>query len=255
MIEPLWVILVVTVLLGLVAGYMGGLLGVGGGIVFVPMLLLTLPGVMENDFNIAKTASLFALTFTSVVGTLRHHQFGSVDVRLGLLLGAAGVPSAVIGALVGAMMPLWSLELAFGGIMLASAVKLASPPREDRTLSSAQILALGLGGGLLSGMLGVGGGIVLVNGMLLLGINAHQAVGSSMLAIILNGGSGMLANATKGFLVLEVALPLTAGALVGAYAGATKANSVEQERLRWYFRVVLVALGTYMVVRGIGTLV
>ena len=252
--ESLWWVLLIALLIGLVSGYVGGLLGVGGGIIIVPALLLALPLTFPDTpvgFNAAKTVSSVAIVGVSIVGTMRHHQFKNVDVRLGLLLGAFGIPGALLGAYVGARLDNEPLRVIFGIVMLVSAFQLRREPSTQTTPSMPILGLLGFGGGVLAGLLGVGGGIIIVNGMLLLGFDAHLTVGTSMLAIVLNAGAATASNTALGFMRLDVALPLTAASVVGVYGGATRANSVDTATLRGYFRSALVLVGSYMLLEAL----
>ena len=118
-----------AVLIGLLGGIVAGLLGVGGGALFVPALTIGL-GLSQLD---AEATSLLAIIPVALVGALRQRAHGNVDIRTGLLLGALGCAGAVGGAALANAVPQRALEVSFGLFMLFVAWRLvrralAQPP-------------------------------------------------------------------------------------------------------------------------------
>ena len=120
-----------AIVIGLVAGVVAGLLGVGGGALFVPALTIGV-GLSQLD---AEATSLLAIIPVALVGTIRQRARGNVDLRTGLLLGARGVFGAVGGAAIANAVPQRGLEIAFGlfllfvaGQLVARAFSVADPP-------------------------------------------------------------------------------------------------------------------------------
>lgn len=107
--------------IGLLAGVVAGLLGVGGGVLFVPGLVLGL-GLSQVD---AEATSLLAIVPVSVLGAWRQHRYGNVRTRDGLLVGVLAVPAAVAGVAIVNAVPERLIEVAFAGLMLVVAAQLA----------------------------------------------------------------------------------------------------------------------------------
>jgi uncharacterized protein len=103
-----------AVLIGLVAGVVAGLLGVGGGALFVPALTIGL-GLSQLD---AEATSLLAIVPVALVGALRQRAHGNVDVRTGVLLGLVAVGGAVAGVVIANVVPERGLEIGFGLFLL-----------------------------------------------------------------------------------------------------------------------------------------
>jgi uncharacterized membrane protein YfcA len=103
-----------TALFALIGGAIGGVLGVGGGIVFVPALAIILG---EPQLQ-AEATSLLAIVPVAIVGTWRQHRHGNVRVRDGMLIGVLAVPGVVIGVIVANAVSERALELGFAGLML-----------------------------------------------------------------------------------------------------------------------------------------
>ncbi len=110
-----------AVLIGLVAGVVAGLLGVGGGTLFVPALTIGL-GLSHVE---AEATSLLAIIPVALVGAWRQHGHGNADMRTGLAIGALAVGGAIGGAVLANAVPERALEIAFGVLILAVAAQLA----------------------------------------------------------------------------------------------------------------------------------
>ena len=114
-----WTI-VLALVLGVGAGVLSGLFGVGGGILFVPTLLALGLGQLE-----AESTSLLAILPTAAVGAWRQHHYGNMRARSAVLLGLASVAGVAIGALIATSLPEHVLRRLFGLFLLAVAVQLA----------------------------------------------------------------------------------------------------------------------------------
>lgn len=111
---------VALVVVGFASGVLAGLLGIGGGIVMVPALML-LGGVSAV---IAKGTSLAAIVPTSIIGTWRNRESSNVDVRVGVTVGVAGAASAVLGAVIAEALPDRAAAVSFAVLMLAVCTRL-----------------------------------------------------------------------------------------------------------------------------------
>ena len=111
---------VLAIVLALFGGAVGGLLGVGGGILFVPALAIFL----GNSQLEAEATSLLVIVPMAIVGTWRQVRHGNVDVRDGMLIGVLSMPGVVVGVVVANALPQRALELGFAGLSLIVAVRL-----------------------------------------------------------------------------------------------------------------------------------
>jgi uncharacterized membrane protein YfcA len=127
-----------AILIGVAAGLLSGLLGIGGGALFVPALVLLL-GLGQIE---AEATSLLAIVPVAAVGAWRQHRYGNVRVREGLLIGAIAVPGALAGVVLVNVLPERAIEYAFAALLLWIAWTLARsalrelrgeapPPRAD----------------------------------------------------------------------------------------------------------------------------
>ena len=111
---------VLAIVLALFGGAVGGLLGVGGGILFVPALAIFL----GNSQLEAEATSLLVIVPMAIVGTWRQVRHGNVDVREGMLIGVLSLPGVVVGVVVANALPQRALELGFAGLSLIVALRL-----------------------------------------------------------------------------------------------------------------------------------
>jgi uncharacterized membrane protein YfcA len=109
-----------TALCALAAGALGGLLGVGGGIVFVPALVI----LLDSSQLHAEATSLLAIVPVAAIGTWRQYRNGNVRLREGVVLGLLSLPGVGIGVVLANLLPQRALELGFAGLILLVATQL-----------------------------------------------------------------------------------------------------------------------------------
>ena len=114
-------IYVLVIAIGLVGGMLAGLFGVGGGIVFVPTLVLAL-GLTQLH---AEASSLLAILPTAIVGSWRQYRYGNVDLRAAALVGVASIGGVQIGVVVAESLPEAKLRRLFGVLLLLTAGHIA----------------------------------------------------------------------------------------------------------------------------------
>jgi uncharacterized membrane protein YfcA len=177
-----------TIAVGIAAGFLSGMFGVGGGILMVPAMVLLL--AMEQ--RRAHGTSLTAILPIAVSGTIGYAVEGSVDwpVAVWLTLGAAGL-GAVIGTHLLHVLPRRALAYGFAGLLVATAVRMVldasdAGGRGALTVATVVVLiAIGVVTGILAGLLGVGGGIVVVPVLVVgLGLPAAVAKGTSLAMVV-----------------------------------------------------------------------
>jgi len=239
-----------TIALGALAGALGGMMGVGGGIVLVPLLIHFL-GASQHE---AQATSLAFVVATALVAAVPYLATERLDLPLAALLAAAAVPGVVAGALVAKRTPAARLRRAFGVVMLVTALRLLAAPPE--ATAAAAIWAwplnvlLGMGVGFLAGLLGVGGGVMLVP-LLVLGerIPQHTAQGISLLLIAPVGLIGALSYAGHGHVATRALPGLLIGGALGATAGALAAHRIEAPLLSRLFAILLIFVSAQMIFR------
>jgi uncharacterized membrane protein YfcA len=237
-----------TIALGALAGALGGMMGVGGGIVLVPLLIHFL-GVSQHE---AQATSLAFVVATALVAAVPYLAAERLDLPLALLLTAAAIPGVLLGARVAKRTPGARLRRAFGVVMLLAAIKLLAAPPEPSVEAAVWAwplnVLLGLGVGFFAGLLGVGGGTMLVP-VLVLGerIPQHVAQGISLILIAPVGIVGALSYARAGHVVTRVLPGLLIGGALGGVLGALAAHRIEAPLLSRLFAVLLVFVAAQMI--------
>ena len=239
----------VVVLLSTIVGLSLGLLGGGGSILTVP--LLTYVADMEPKEAIA--ASLFVVGTTSVLSTFAHARRGNVQWRTGLIFGGASMVGAFLGGLLGGFIPGVVLMIAFAVMMIATAAAMMRGRKKQgggvsqKPLPLAKVLIEGLVVGLVTGLVGAGGGFLVVPALVLLGgLSMPVAVGTSLLVISMKSFAGLAGYLTSVSLDWPVVLSVTAAALVGAMVGARLTSVVPEQTLRKGFGVFVLVMGFFV---------
>ena len=221
-----------VVLVGMAAGFLSGMFGVGGGILIVPGLVL----VAKMDQRIAHGTSLAAVLPISAASLVSYWSHDHVDWRVGLCLTAGALVGAVLGTKLLNILPHRVLAIAFAGILLVTAIRLFLPiesgTRGVLTVGSIiALIAIGVATGILAGLLGVGGGIIMVPAMMmLLHLPAAMAKGTSVLVIIPTSLMGTYRNRTKKNVDLRAAATVglsgIPSAIVGGWISARMSDTV-----------------------------
>jgi len=247
--------------LGAAVGILAGMLGIGGGFLIVPSLMLVfgMQG-MDKDMatQLAVATSLATILVTAVSSARSHHQRACVDWPLfaritpSLLLGSMG------GALLSSLLPGSAVRVGFALIAIAVALQMAfgRPPQKTRQLP--RLLGLSLGGGfigLLSGAVGIGGGSLLVVWFVFYSLSMRHAIGTSaacILPIALAGALGHLfaglgevglPPGTLGYIHLQATLGISLASVLTAPLGARLAHRLPVFVLKRLFALFLLLLG------------
>lgn len=238
--------LVAAVAIGLLLGLLGG----GGSILSLPVLVY----VAGQQPSQAIAASLFIVAVTSAVALVPHARAGRVRWRVGLAFGAAGLVGAYSGGRLAGYLPAALLLAGFGLLMAAAAVTMIRSCRRPLRDASGTgrlpvLLALGTGVGLITGMVGAGGGFVIVPVLVLLaGLSMPTAVGTSLLVITLQTGAGLIGHLDHARVDWPLTLAVTAVAIAGSLAGVRLADRIPARVLRTGFGWFLTAMASLVLV-------
>ena len=235
---------------GLVAGFLSGLFGVGGGILIVPALVL----VMAMDQRLAHGTSLAAVLPIAVSSTLGYALEDKVDWPVAALLAAAAVGGAVVGTHALQRLPQRALAFAFAGLLVATAVRLLIDHSDVGggrggldTFTVVGLLVLGLTSGILAGLLGVGGGIIMVPAMVVLwGIPPAVAKGTSLAVIVPTSIIGTWRNRHHGNADIPVAVAVGLAGVVSAFVASKISVGMSETTSNVLFALLLVAVAARM---------
>lgn len=265
----------VLLLIGIVSAVFGSIVGLGGGVITVPVLVLIGPGLLGEPIT-SQTAvgtSLAVLIFTALSATWTYRKQGKVDFRSGWLFFATSGVSAMAGAQLTNAIDQGPFQLAFGlfmflmfGLMVAreKMKPLAVDWKIKRTFTDGAghtydygyniglALVIGCGVGLVSGLFGIGGGSLFVPLMVLLfRFPPHVATATSMFVILLSSVLGSAVHVGHGNVDWLLFAALAPGALIGGRVGAVIASRLSGRQLLWLLRATLLAMAVYLIVKGI----
>jgi len=259
--------------LGTVAGFLAGLLGIGGGMIMVPFLTMILTVRAFPADEIVKVAIATALTtilFTSASSVRAHHRRGMVRWDIVKALAPGIVVGTLLGAQVVGALP-GRLVAGFFAIFIGwSAWRMLRPGRtirkdgQPRVLPSAAGL-FGTGGliGFLSAFLGAGGGFLTIPFMTNRNIKIHQAIATSAacgfpialagtVGYVIAGWNVHLPDQTFGYLYLPALAVITPASVLMAPLGARAAHALSVDRMRTLLAILLAGLAGYMLMRAVG---
>lgn len=219
-------------LVGLGAGVLSALFGIGGGIVMVP--------VLHYGFGLAwaeaTAVSLAAIAVLSTTGVWSHARRGAVDWRLAIPLAVGGLGGVAAGNWLQPRIGVPWMKLLFAALMAWAAWRLVRGPSPAHwhTRHPAYLVALGVLAGVVSKLLGIGGGLLTVPALTLTGTAIHVAVGSSLVPVFTNAALATAGHLARG-VALVPAIPLALGAVLGVPVGARVAHALPDVGLRRVF--------------------
>ncbi len=252
------------ILLGIFAGFLAGLLGIGGGLVIVPFLsfAFAFQGVApEYVMHLALGTSLTSIIFTSISSAAAHNRRGAIVWPAFMKIVPGILAGTFAGSHVAAYLPTGFLKFFFALFLYYVAFRMirSKKTQAGRDLPGrAGMLAAGSGIGFISSWVGIGGGTLSVPFLSWCSVELHKAIGTSAaigLPIALAGAVGYataglgkagLPPYSFGFVNLAALLFIVLGSVATAPLGARVAHSLPVPRLKKVFAVLLLVLGTRM---------
>jgi uncharacterized membrane protein YfcA len=261
-----------------VAAILGSMLGLGGGVFLVPILTL----FFGIDPKFAVGASAVVVVTNSVVGSTNHLRIRFTNPRLAMLLQIAMATGAIAGALYGVVADPRVIYGVFGAVLVYAAVSMvvrserhvAAPPIDtpdplrlgaafrDPAIGSdvgyipgnaGWGLGVGVGAGVISGMLGVGGGVVMVPAMnLLMRVPVKAAVGTSTFMVGITSVATAFVFYSQGFIDPTLVVPAIVGVFAGGQIGSRLTRRIRAQRLALLFSLILLYLGGSLLLRAFG---
>jgi uncharacterized membrane protein YfcA len=253
---------------GLLIGIIAALTGIGGGAFIVSLLVLVYAFVPQN----AVGTSLTAIIFTAVAATLNFSRQRRIYYKTGLVLAVTTVPGASLGAYLTTILPPRLLGIILGAMLIPIALYVIadaghrqgtegktsqlSGKSDSELVRSRDTMLIGVSlcflGGLGSGLLGIGGGVLIVPIMTLaMGMPIHVATATSMFTMIFTTMSGVTQHYLASHISFEYALLLAFGTVIGAQVGAYTSKKVSSRNLRIFFGLMLIVVGIQIILKYI----
>ena len=273
------VFILLLVLLGIVAGTIGSMVGLGGGVIIVPSLLFLgqLNSDIEMSSHIAVGVSLIVVAVSSLSSSISYFKQGKIDTKSALLFFLASGPAAILGAYLNTRISGGGFMLGFGVFMIAISFLLMMVGKwnkqqmkwsvtrtytdrvtgEVATYGYTRTVALLVSFvvGLLAGMFGVGGGALMMPVMLLLfHFPVHLAAATSMFMIFLSSIPATATHAYYGHIDWSMALALAPGAWIGGKIGAWLSLKLKTKTLVLALRIMLILTGVRLIWDGFQSL-
>lgn len=267
-------VLALLIVAGAAGGFVAGLVGVGGGVIFGPVLLFTFAGLGITDPVLAPLtlgSSLLCTLAASASGAVVQHTKGGIDWRTALGAGAFAAVAVVLMTLLVTTEPWYSrrvFQIVLGSVLVVVVVRMLTKksPRDEgldargARRSWAALLGTGTVAGMLSSAAGVGGGVVLVpafNSLMRLPLKVAAGTSTGAIVLITLAGVGMYAflgqgaavpSGAVGYIHVPYALALSAPAVIAARLGVTAAHRLNVKWVRWAFALVAALAAAKMLI-------
>lgn len=255
-------IIILLFFIGIAVSTLASMVGLGGGVLFIPILIL----IFQLDPDKTVGTSVFCMTLTTFSATIGYWRHKCVNVKLGLAYDIFDIPGIILGAWLTEILPGYVLEIACGiavsllALMVIFKKNSKSSEKTSQTKTNNQscdipaesspnpqkydfsfafkgqnlkwVVISSFLGGLMTGMVGLGGGTVDTTTMILLGVPVQMAAGSSSFAMLITNAFGFGTHALLGNVDWFYAIPMGLGALIGAQLGSNWATKVDSNILR-----------------------
>jgi uncharacterized membrane protein YfcA len=255
--------IVILLATGIAAGFAGGLLGVGGAFIMTPLQYIVYTGMglpMDLAIRTAFATSLLVILPTALSGAWRHHRQKSVQWQAAIIMGLVSLAVAFGGATLASHLSATALKVAFGVIIILVGIRMLTarePKYKIEAVASPWLWALwAIPLGFLSGVFGIGGGVVMVPVLVLaLRFEIHYAIGTSLAVMIFTSIGGVLGYIVNGlgvpdrlpyslgYVNLSSWLLLAVPAVFMAQIGAITAHKLPRRPLLYIFVFILFYMG------------
>ncbi|MCF7920261.1 MAG: sulfite exporter TauE/SafE family protein [Candidatus Cloacimonetes bacterium] len=249
-------------LVGLLAGVMSGMFGIGGGVIIVPVLV-TVVGMGLKEANGTSLAAL--LLPVGILAVLAYRREKLVNLRAGMFIALGLASGVALGAMLALDLPVMTLKKLYGAFLIFVSYRfLVDVKFWNRSTRSEpvagiahpgkdwQFLMLGIAAGVMSGLFGIGGGVVIVPILCtLFHFEQRKAAGTSLAALLLPVGlPGVLLYNHAGELSFLSAIPVALGLLVGALGGARIAIGLKPAIVKKLYGAFLLIVGITFIWQG-----
>jgi len=238
MFEELWLIP-----LGFVAGLLGSIIGLGGGIIIVPVL--TFFGFSPT---LASSNSIFAVFSNAVASSISYAKQKRIEYSVGLKLGLLSIPGTIIGAYISSDITPSLFKILFALILVSGSIYIFSKRKiEPKSYNlSKQIMILAIGAsflaGIISGLFGIGGGIIFVPLMVIaMGLSMKNAAPTSQFILLFSSISALVTHSILGHPDFYQALLLSVGAFGGGLVGARLSIEIKESALKILISMAMIA--------------
>ncbi|MGB9728430.1 MAG: sulfite exporter TauE/SafE family protein [Thermoprotei archaeon] len=272
--------LILLILVAIIAGLIGSVFGVGGGIILVPLLVF----IFNIPIRVAAGISIVSIIATSLMGSSVYLKNEITNVKIGAILQAAMSTGSIIGALISVYTSEEIISLAFSFMLFyASYMMIRSAQSSDKELNTSEGIAsklkldgtfldksegrivnygvknlvqgffISILGGMIAGMLGVGGGLINVPVIsMLMGAPIKVAIATSNFIIGITAVSGSIVYFIRGLVNPLIVAPVVIGIVIGAFIGANYMPKIRNITLKRLFSLYLIYTAVRLILRSLG---
>lgn len=249
MFEDIWLIP-----LGFAAGILGSMIGLGGGIIVVPVLTF-----LGFPPTLAASNSLFAAFSNAVASTISYSRQKRIEYSIGLKLGLLSIPGTILGAYISTDDAPGIFKILFGLVLISSIVYIFTKRKiESKQINTSKlIMLLAIGSsffaGIISSFFGIGGGIIFVPLMVAaMGMGMKKAAPTSQFILLFASFSGLITHSILGHPDFYQSLLLAIGAFAGGMFGARLSLEVKEKNLQIIVSIALIAAAIKLFIDAVG---
>ena len=264
--DPVLVIFFCCMALGIVTGTLAGMLGIGGGLIIVPVLTTLLTGILDLPHELAMpmaiATSLFTIIVTGFFSAKAHYALGNIVPKIILLSGAGIAVGAVAGAQLASMLPADILTKVFAVLVIIIAAQMVFGKRtaSQYAYSPTILIVVGVLVGAISALMGIGGGALLVPALVWFQVSIRQAIGTAAVSglVIALFGTGSFIYAgwhlpglpewALGYVYLPAGFGIMATSIFTAGFGARLGQNMPTALLKNILAVLLVLVSIRMII-------
>lgn len=270
---------IISLLIGLLSAFIGSLVGLGGGLILVPIMLFLAKSTDMFTWatpQVIVGISLITMVFTGLSSTLGYVRYNRVDMKTGFLFLIGSIPGSIFGSWFNQFFNTKQFSLYFGilmiiifGLLFLDRNKLQ---QKQQVMNSNQMRTFTIDGetfhyevkivpalilaffvGALSGLFGIGGGTISVPVMILFfGIPVQVAIGTSMFMIFFISLFSTITHTFLGHVLFSHALFFIIGAFLGGTIGARVSQHLKGNMLEWLLRIVILIAAIQLIIEGVG---
>ena len=238
--------------IGTVIGFFSGIFGIGGSLITTPILktIFSLPDL------IALATPLPVVIPTAIAGTFGYMKKGVINKKVGFYSIIGGLPATIIGSYLTKFIAGKWLMILTGFFLLFVAVRMLYGKRLQNSELSKRIsiptfsMITGFVAGIFSGLLAVGGGIILIPAyVLFLGLSMQEAASTSLLCIAFFGIPGTVVHSYLGHIDWNIAISLSIGVIPASYLGSKVGLAAKSKQLQLIFCIMLITFGVYFILK------
>ena len=234
--------------LGLFVGLLSGFFGIGGGTILVPLLL-----ILGYETKIAIGISVVQMVFSSIYGSYLNNKKGTLDISMVLVIGVGGFIGALLSGYIASYFNDRALELLFLSFAIFALLRLffkTHEHREQKEVSRAALLSIGVPLGALSMTIGVGGSIILVPILVgFLHVPLKKAISAGLFFVVFSSISGLISHSLEGSVEYKSGIIIGIASLVGVYIGIMLKDKVSAKVQKNLLVLFYLAVVLYLIQR------